>query len=301
MKLNFSPCRAHTGAELQTRRSRGFTMVEIALCLAIIAFALVAIIGVLPSGLSVQKDNREQTIINLDSAFLMDALLSGTVGQDDLTNYVQGITVVSTLYSSGGIIVPGTTTATDYTNGGNVNNWKYTNAVFVPWTGSTIVGLLSTPKYVPVDHDPRTIGWGYSSNTVTAVMRAINGPAVDQGVNGTTFAFYYQVQVEVVPSAEYAYLWGSAGTFKHNVTAPGLLSSIAGPLPADAQTAVALQNNLNEIRLSYKWPLLPGAGNRFGGGRQVYRTSVAGAMMVTNAPAGPDLYFIQPLTYQSTP
>ena len=295
MKLNHLPCRMSRG-----RRSGGFTMVEIALCLAIIAFALVAIIGVLPSGLSVQKDNREQTIINLDSAFLMDALRSGTVGQNDLTNYVQGITIVSTLYSSGGIMVPGSTTETDYTNGGNVGNWKYTNAVFVPWTGSNIVGLLSTPKYAPT-YGPRTIGWGYYSNTVTAIMRAINGPAIDQGVNGTTFAFYYQVQVEVVPSAEYAYLWGNSGALKHNVTAPGLLSSIAGPLPADAQTAVALQNNLNELRLAYKWPILPGNGNRFGGGRQVFRSSVAGAMAVTNLPAGPDLYFIQPLTYQSTP
>jgi type II secretory pathway pseudopilin PulG len=50
---------------------RAFTMVEIALSLAIIGFALIAIIGVLPAGLSVQKDNREQTVINLDAAYLM--------------------------------------------------------------------------------------------------------------------------------------------------------------------------------------------------------------------------------------
>ena len=72
-------------------------MVEIALCLAIIGSALVAIIGVLP-GLSVQKDNREQTVINLDATFLMDALRSGTMGQNDLTNYVSSIAIWSTLY-----------------------------------------------------------------------------------------------------------------------------------------------------------------------------------------------------------
>ena len=65
----------------------GFTMVEIALCLGIIAFALVAIIGVLPTGLSVQKDNREDTSINFDAAYLMDAIRNGAQGQDDLTNY----------------------------------------------------------------------------------------------------------------------------------------------------------------------------------------------------------------------
>ena len=37
-------------------------MVEIAICLAVIAFALVAIIGILPAGLQVQKENREDTL-----------------------------------------------------------------------------------------------------------------------------------------------------------------------------------------------------------------------------------------------
>ena len=42
----------------QFRRVAAFTMVEIAICLAIIGFALVAIVGVLPSGMRVQKDNQ---------------------------------------------------------------------------------------------------------------------------------------------------------------------------------------------------------------------------------------------------
>ena len=37
-----------------------FTMIEIAICLAIIGIALVAIIGVLPLGMNVQRDNREE-------------------------------------------------------------------------------------------------------------------------------------------------------------------------------------------------------------------------------------------------
>ena len=45
-------------------------MVEIAICLAIIGIALVAIIGVLPLGINVQKDNREETIINQDATVL---------------------------------------------------------------------------------------------------------------------------------------------------------------------------------------------------------------------------------------
>ncbi|HLZ53286.1 MAG TPA: prepilin-type N-terminal cleavage/methylation domain-containing protein, partial [Verrucomicrobiae bacterium] len=45
---------------LDPRPIGGFTMVEIAICLAIIGIALVAIIGVLPAGLNVQRDNREE-------------------------------------------------------------------------------------------------------------------------------------------------------------------------------------------------------------------------------------------------
>jgi hypothetical protein len=262
-------------------------MVEIALCLAIIGFALVAIIGVLPSGLSVQKDNREQTIINLDAAFLMDALRSGTEGQDDLTNYVHSITIWSTLYAETGGRAASTVSNT------------YGIGSTIPLTsGAQIVGLLSTPKYVATNGGLLTLGVGYYSNTVIATMRAINSPAIDQGPNGTNFAFYYQVQVEVLPSAEYAYAWASPFALKRNVTAPGYVTA-PSQSPADVQTAATLQNNLNEIRLSYRWPILPGGGNRLGGGRQVFRSSVAGAMM-TNTAASPNLYFIQPLTYQAS-
>jgi prepilin-type N-terminal cleavage/methylation domain-containing protein len=70
----------------------GFTMVEIAICLAVIGIALVAIIGVLPIGMHTQRDNREETIINQDATVLMEAIRGGARGLDDLTNYVYAIT-----------------------------------------------------------------------------------------------------------------------------------------------------------------------------------------------------------------
>ena len=76
----------------QARRAAGFTMVEIALCLAIIGFALVAIIGVLPTGLNVQKDNREETIVDQDAVVWMNAIRNGADGFNDSTNYVISIT-----------------------------------------------------------------------------------------------------------------------------------------------------------------------------------------------------------------
>src|SRR6478736_2420767 len=84
---------------LSFRKAVAFTLVEIALSLAIIGFALVAIIGVLPFGLNVQKENREETIIVQEATYLLDAIRNGARGLDDLTNYVESITNIATVYT----------------------------------------------------------------------------------------------------------------------------------------------------------------------------------------------------------
>jgi len=55
-------------------RHAGFTMVEIAICLAVIGIALVAIIGVMPTGLRSSKDSRHESIIEQDAKFFMEAI-----------------------------------------------------------------------------------------------------------------------------------------------------------------------------------------------------------------------------------
>ena len=83
--------RNNKAAYLQGRG--GFTMVELAICLGIIAFALVAIIGVLPIGINVQKDNREETIINQDGMYWMEAIRSGATGINDLAEHIAFIEI----------------------------------------------------------------------------------------------------------------------------------------------------------------------------------------------------------------
>ncbi|MCZ7639230.1 MAG: prepilin-type N-terminal cleavage/methylation domain-containing protein [Verrucomicrobia bacterium] len=63
-----------------SRSEAGFTMVEIAISIAIVAFALVAIIGVLPTGFDVQRRNRENTIINQEGSLWLEAIRSGAWG-----------------------------------------------------------------------------------------------------------------------------------------------------------------------------------------------------------------------------
>ena len=77
-------------------------MIEIAISLAVIGFALVAILGVLPLGMSVQKENREETIINQDATVFLNAIRNGAQGMDDLTHYVMAITNYQTDYTSSG-------------------------------------------------------------------------------------------------------------------------------------------------------------------------------------------------------
>ena len=126
-----------------------FTMIEIAICLAVIGFALAAIIGILPLGLSVQRENREETVINQDGNVFVNAFRNGELGLDDLTNYVTAITNTWALYRDqnppvriGGVHVNGYT-YTNSTSGGSL-----LSGYFPLTNGFGIVGLLSTPRYV---------------------------------------------------------------------------------------------------------------------------------------------------------
>jgi hypothetical protein len=143
-------------------------MVEIALCLAIIGFALVAIIGVLPTGLEVQRTNREDTIINQEGAFFLEAIRSGSQGLDFLTNYIDELRINST-------------TNTPYLN------------------GARIIGLLSTPKnaiFIPIGSSQTQLVY-----SVTAKVRAISGSAAEKGTNiaARDFAFSYLLRSDITP------------------------------------------------------------------------------------------------------
>jgi type II secretory pathway pseudopilin PulG len=93
VKLRAQPRGGEAGAPASPRDRHAFTLIEIAICLGIIAFALVAIIGILPAGLQVQRDNREDTIINQEGSYLLEAIRNGAEGIEDLSNRVNLIVV----------------------------------------------------------------------------------------------------------------------------------------------------------------------------------------------------------------
>ena len=262
-------------------------MVEIALCLAIIGFALVAIVGVLPTGLNVQRDNRQETIINQEAIVWMDAIRNGAQGYDDLTNYVTEIIINWTRYPVGQPPVSGQdtytrTNATVTSVGGVAGGFSLLN-------GGIIVGLLSTPKYVP-PLGPLS-GGTFRSNYVTAYVRSMSGAAVEKFPQADpeilANAFNYRMVTEIVPYAP-------VDPYAMDVAIVGTNAAVARQ-----RTVAALQNNSYDIRLFFRWPVLP--SGEAGNSRQTFRLFTGGTLTNINFVNWPPLYFIQPSSYVHAP
>jgi len=256
--------------DFKSARHAAFTMIEIAIALAVIAFALVAIIGVLPLGMNVQKENRERTIINQDAAYFLEAIRNGARGANDLTNYVLAITnYVWYLNADTNIMgfpawnpdaINWYTFATASINGTLAPEFRLTN-------GARIIGLLSTPKQVPNDN-------GFEVNQIFASFRAISGAASEKypqkDDNQLNLAFSYRLVPQLSPT----------------------------PMAvADTRYSRTFDTNLHELRLVFRWPILP--NGVVGNGRQVFRTLADGHFEQTNDFRMTNLYFLQPSTYSS--
>lgn len=266
-------------------------MIEIAICLAIIGIALVAIVGVLPLGMSVQRENREGTIINQDATVLLEAIRSGARGMNDLTNYVYFVTNNWALYNSDGSVKsiggngytgfpnPSTTIAPGYyvTPSGT-----FTAPASTISSGTNMIGLLSTPEFTDVNGLPTNnlFGGGYS-NHIVAYVRSISGPAVEK------------------PPQDNQLLQEDSFTYRiYCVNATVATDTNIFFLPA-GQPAYSQQlaQNLHELRLTFLWPQYP--NGKLGNGRQTFRTLVAG-QIETDVIAGNYLYFYQPQSFAIT-
>ena len=140
-------------------------MVEIAISIALVSFALVAIIGVLPTGLNVQRENREDTIIYQDATVLMEAIKGGaqSAGMTNLSANLEWITPIG-----------GTT---------------YSNVP--PLTPAQVVSYLSTPRQG-------------AANFCQARFRSFSGSLRDRDTNAAAVAFGFIVTSEINPVEDYS-------------------------------------------------------------------------------------------------
>jgi prepilin-type N-terminal cleavage/methylation domain-containing protein len=265
----------------------GFTMIEIAISLAVIGFALVAIIGILPQGMTVQKENRQETIINQDANMYMEAIRNGGKGFDDLTNYVVAITNYWKIYNDKGPLVSHVEAHT-YTgawlDGTPTGNW-ITN-------GLRIIGLLTTPRYVD-NSQPSTIF--FRSNYIVAYVRSMSGQAGEKFPQTNSsmleLAFGYRLMPEIVPYTYYEPDWTNYTIYK------GSTNNGIGDWVWRSnywRVASTVQTNLCDLRLTFRWPSFP--NGKVGNDRQIFRTVAGGRLLQTNN-LGMPLWFFEPRTY----
>jgi len=227
-------------------------MIEIALCLAIMGFALVAIIGVLPLGMNSQRDNREATVIGQDATVLLEAVRNAARGADYLTNNVYAITNNWQVYNADGTL--GNSGFNGYTydgasfNGTANNYYSLTN-------GANIIGVLSTPEFVGANNTAISSPFGVNciSNHIVAYVRSLSGLASEK------------------PPQDNAIMVGS--TFAYRVYC---VNAAVAQWAVTSGYSQQLNNSLHELRMTFLWPQLPN-GN-VGAGRQTFRTSVAGRL-----------------------
>ena len=275
-------------AQLKFNGERGFTMMEIAISLAIIGIALVAIIGVLPIGMNVQQDNRQETIINQDAAVLIEDLRNGSIGMDELTNYVVSISNYWGLYNVGG--VPGQTVPP--------NSYTYTNSIIAklyplrpnaqnaqPLTnGANIIGILSTPQFTDLKGNATNNLWsGGVSNHIVASVYSISGLAAQKPPQDNPL-------MQADSFAYHLYVVNASMAFDTNNV---ILDQTNGYPRAFADQ---MNNALRELRLTFLFPLLP--NGHIGAGTKTFRTEVAGQLLLQQ-PNAFNAFFTNLYVYQS--
>ena len=241
----------------------GFTMIEIAICLAIIGFALVAIIGVLPYGMNTQRDNREETVINQDATVLLEAIRSGAHGMDSLTNSVYAVTNFRATYNGG--------TIQSYSTIG----WDTSGYLT---TGARIIGVLSTPQFT-ANNIPQAVAPvdGYS-NHIIAYVRSISGLAAEK------------------PPQDNQIMRDDSFTYHVYCVNAAVASDTNSPL---AGFSKQLNGNLHELRMTFLWPQLPNGNLPANPNRQTFRTAVAGQLSVD--PIDPYLFYYRSQYFTNAP
>ena len=290
-----------------------FTMIEIALCLAII--------GVLPIGMNTQRDTREETTVNQDATVLLEDIRNGVRGADDLTNYVYAITNYATPYNSAGLPTTPVITYGFTFAASSLSTTGPLPAAYNLTNGANIIGLLSTPEFtdagtgLPIPN----LNFGGISNHVVACVRSLSGlaaekPPQDNAIMiGDTFSYHiYCVNAPVAMDTNLI----NQNLWQPQTYSPGNLvfynwdfwqATAINPatvIPGQSVTWVKVPNfaldlaaNQHELRMTFLWPVQP--NGTVGNGRQTFRATVAGQLArdATNQYS----YFYQPQSFKPQP
>ena len=281
------------------RGEGAFTLLEIAVALGVVAFALVAVLGTLPAGLTTQKDNREKAVINEDARLLIEAMREGEETLFSLTNHVEAILRIGTNVGAPevfvtNVIIPNVSTSPVLMGEELGTGATFPAGAVVAPLGTNnaamILATLTTPRGTPMNAK----GSEYLYKTV-ALVRSFSGGMLEQGMAVTSdLSFRYLLTVEVSSFSGFY----SFTDVERNL--PGL--TLGGELQASnrLQQVTVLSNNVHELRLTFQWPVV---GGRAGSNRQTYRTLISGVQQQVLYPSTPlaeegQLYRFQSQVYQ---
>ena len=250
-------------------RTAGFTMIEIAISIAIVGFALVAVIGVLPAGMNTQRDNREETMVNQDAQYLIEALTHGIKQNGYLSNVVSRIE----WWGTNGPPIPPEPQGPPYpTPTGRTPILAFGS----PFFNEQVIGLLS------VRHGFKTNGSEVGSARI--VMRSMNGSATlgwsPTDTNSLDLALWYSVDVLIQPS----------------ITA---VPSLSDPVLGNRMRNT-LRANLHEMKVTFRWPSNPD-GTIVGNNRLVFRSNIAGEIVDAGMFGRTQLFSVRPYSLRTAP
>lgn len=251
------------------RARSAFTMVEIAICIAVVAFALVAIIGVLPTGFQVQRENREDTLIGQEGMLWLEAIRSGAMGMDYLTNHVEYIEQIKRTGTATGRVILGY--PTNYTRG-----WE-------------IVSLLTQPKYVENSNGTWTV------TRTRALVRSITGSAANMTPDND-FAFTYLLEVDAMPFSAFAPVQTN---WRNSALSPAEVMTRSN----NWVVAVNQARNAWALKLSLRWPVQlnrnVAGGMRIGNGEREFRVLTTGLMQVAPRVDNVPAHLLEPSQYSA--
>jgi len=255
-------------------------MIEIAISLAIVAVAMVAILGILPTGLTVQKENREDTIIDQEAEYYMNIIRNSGMGAGPLFmgRHVDLISITETNHATGASIR-------------RLFSERNTTGLGYAWDSRQVIRkLLSTPSWDlgQFDQVPDAIfspDSGVvieSENVVRAVIKAITGNATDFAAAYDDLAFRYEMQVSLHPVLTPA-LFSGYGLDAGPSTVYDNLSKAGIPGQGELLRQAALGSNLWEVELTMRWPVTLVNENQgiyaVGNNKRSFRTYVAGSVV----------------------
>ena len=210
----------------------GFSIAEVMLAIGVVAFGLVAVLGVLPAGLTVQKDNREETIIRYDAQYWMTALRAGMQPTDALHQ----VEWVELQVDDGAGPVVYRAHRPRLGGDGAGPEWRNLPPLFrghlkqASWP-TDVIGWMSIPDN----------GTPLGSVKKTARVRAMNGQLFDR-VYGRKVLVATRQEFVSEGSTAFHPLPGGEFAFSY------LLETHIAPDPANV--------NLWRITLTFKWPVL---------------------------------------------